>query len=197
MILYLIRHGETEGNRQGRYIGWADPPLTPGGQQQAASLAQRLAGPPIRAVLSSDLSRAMETARPIAAALGLTLQPHPGLREANFGAWCGLTYEEIRQREPERIDAWLGDPERHAPPGGETLAELRQRALAALPSHGPAAVVSHGGTLRAILAHFTRRPFWDFRLATGGITVLNTRTGAIVAEEEIVSSGVSPLPGST
>jgi alpha-ribazole phosphatase len=161
MRLYLVRHGETEGNRQRRYIGWENPPLTSTGEEQARSLAQALAQHPITAIHSSDLARAMATAGPIAALHHLQVRPDPDLREVNFGAWSSLTYEEIAQTCPDDLRAWIGDPEQFAPPDGESLETLRRRALRALPRQDGALVVSHGGTLRALLAHWTGRAFWE------------------------------------
>lgn len=176
MILYLIRHGETELNRQQRYVGWQDPPLTPEGHAQAESLALRLtqAESRPRLILTSDLRRARQTAAPIAAALGLTPRPDPRLREVSFGAFEGHTYAEIAASYPAQLKAWLDDPEATAPPGGETLKQLRDRLLAAVTGSGesPVAIVTHGGPIRTLLHHFTGRPFWEPQLPPGSLTVL-------------------------
>ncbi|MEP7357076.1 MAG: histidine phosphatase family protein [Anaerolineales bacterium] len=154
--LYLIRHGRTTWNDEGRMQGWADPPLDAVGRQQALALAARLAGARFDAVYSSPLLRARATAEAVAAAHGLRVNFDERLRERNIGDWTGLTFEEARARDPERFDA---DWRRLGPPGGESQAELAARANAAVDDiaasfpRGTIAVVSHGGALSAYLAH--------------------------------------------
>jgi alpha-ribazole phosphatase len=172
MRLYLIRHGETAGNVERRYVGHSDPPLSERGHAQAQALADRLAQVPLTAVLSSDLLRAQATARAIAAPHGLTVRTDSLLRECHFGAFEGLTYEEIAARHHEPLQAWLADPEQVAPPGGETLAQVRRRVAAALPLQDGAAVVTHGGPLRALLSVWTGRPFWELQVPVGSLTVV-------------------------
>lgn len=172
MRLWLVRHGEAEGNREGRYLGWEDVPLTPVGEAQAARLADRLAGAPLKLVVSSDLRRAVDTAAAIAGMHGLAVRQHAGLREANFGVWSGLTYDEIHRSHAQRLEAWIAAPEQHAPPGGEALGDLLARALAALPRLDGALVVAHGGTLRTLLSHWLGRPFWDVTVPTASLTVV-------------------------
>jgi alpha-ribazole phosphatase len=173
MKLYLVRHAATEGNRAGRYIGWEDMPLSPEGSRQAQALALRLAETPLTSIRTSDLARAAATANVIAAAHGLMPILEPALREVNFGEWSGLTYEEIDRIAPELLRNWIDDPEHFAPPGGESLDQLRRRALAALPRVDGALVVSHGGTLRTILSQLLGCPFWDLRIPPASLTVLD------------------------
>ncbi len=170
MRLFLVRHGEAQGNREGRYLGWEDPPLTAAGEAQAARLARRLEKVGLRLICSSDLRRARDTAAAIAAPHGLPVRTHPALREAHFGEWSGLTYDEINRIAAERLEAWIADPERQAPPGGETLAQLRDRAATALPRQDGALVVTHGGILRALLSHWTGRPFWKITAPPASLT---------------------------
>lgn len=170
--LYLVRHGATAANLEGRYIGWEEHPLSPEGEEQAARLAAHLQSQRITAIVSSDLTRALQTARAISQATGVAVQPDPRLREANFGQWSGLTYGEIAARAPEALQAWLSDPERVAPPGGESLAALRERVLPAIPHCDGAVLVTHGGVIRTVLAHLTGRPFWDFQVLPGSLTSL-------------------------
>ncbi|MFZ5814750.1 MAG: histidine phosphatase family protein [Bacillota bacterium] len=169
--LYLVRHGATAANQEGRYIGCSEHPLSPEGEAQAARLAAFFRAEPPAAIRSSDLGRALQTARAIGAATGLPVQPDPRLRELHFGQWDGLTYTEIEALAPAPLRAWLEDPEHRAPPGGESLASLRSRALAALAeSPDRTVLVTHGGVVRALLAHLTGRPLWDFRPPPGSLT---------------------------
>jgi 2,3-bisphosphoglycerate-dependent phosphoglycerate mutase len=158
--LILVRHGETDWNRDGRWQGQADAPLNERGREQARALAEQLAGEPVDAVYSSDLSRARETAEIIAARLDREpVEVDPRLREVNVGGWSGLTMAEIEARYPAEVALWrTGDPA-HAFAGGETYAAMGERvvdALAEIASRHPddnVVVVLHGGSIRGALAH--------------------------------------------
>jgi len=115
--LWLIRHGESIGNRDELYQGQDDLPLSPRGRRQAALLAARLAVlhriQAFSAIYASDLTRAVQTAEPCAQAIGLPILPHSGLREIDVGAWSGLPFAEIERHFP---DEWAAsypvmDPE--------------------------------------------------------------------------------------
>src|SRR5581483_2273708 len=112
--LLLLRHGQTEFSAQRRYSGRADPELTELGHAQAAAVAagiRAVAGADeVSAVLCSPLRRAVQTAEPVAAALGgVPITCHDALVETDFGAWDGLTFAEARARDPELHQRWLGD----------------------------------------------------------------------------------------
>ncbi len=157
--LILVRHGETEWNRSGRWQGQADAPLNERGREQARALADELAGEQVAAVYASDLSRAQETAELIAARLGRPVEVDPRLREVHVGGWSGLTTAEIEARFPDDVVRWYeGDPS-HNFDGGETYAAMGKRVVAALEeiaARHPGEqilVVLHGGPIRALLAH--------------------------------------------
>lgn len=195
-LFYLIRHAEAEGNAGGRFLGQQDVPLTPCGRHQAARLARALAAAPLLAVYTSDLERAVATAWRLAAIHRLPVQPLPALREGSFGVWTGHTYAEIAAGWPEAAAAWMADPERVAPPGGESLADLRRRAAAALEEiarrhgDGAVAVVTHGGVIGALLAGWRGGDAWTAPLAnTGRILVRRTTEGWQVDGAEKRGSG--------
>jgi broad specificity phosphatase PhoE len=154
-VVVLVRHGATEWNESKRAQGQADIPLSARGHAQAKEIARELAGLDIAAVYSSDLVRAVDTARAIADEHDLDVSVDPGFREVDQGEWTGLTTSEIKARWPE-----LWGPARHytARPGGESPAQVRERALAALARVARAhpdetvVVVSHGGTIRWLSA---------------------------------------------
>src|SRR5690349_15996562 len=98
--LLLARHGETDWNREGRWQGWADPPLNELGRRQATRLAEQLRTIPFDAVYSSDLRRAHETAEILAAPHAVPIVVDPALREIDIGSWSGLTRAEIAARFP-------------------------------------------------------------------------------------------------
>jgi broad specificity phosphatase PhoE len=153
----LVRHGRTEWNATRRVQGQTDAPLDALGRAQAARTAARLATEPITALHTSDLCRAVESARPLAEARGLAIRTWPELREIGYGPWEGLTVAEIESRYPEQYGVWRRDRLRFRLEGVETLEALHDRALrvgrAILNGHGgeTVAVVGHGGMLRSLL----------------------------------------------
>jgi probable phosphoglycerate mutase len=152
--LVLVRHGETDWNRERRWQGHADPGLNAAGRRQAAELAERLASSSFDALYSSDLARARETAEIVAALLGLRVRLDPRLREVDVGEWSGLTSLEVEARYPERFRA------RHdgATPWtrGESYDAMSTRVLQALDEiaaaheSGRVLVITHGGPMRAV-----------------------------------------------
>lgn len=143
--LWLVRHGATDWSDAGRLNGWKDVPLNDRGRLQAKSLVERLDGRDFAGVWSSDLVRAMETAR---LAVGEPV-PDPRLRELDFGRLEGRRWEEI----PTEIQQALADFEGFGAPDGESVAELRSRVLRfveALPG-GEHLVFTHGGVIRLLL----------------------------------------------
>jgi probable phosphoglycerate mutase len=163
-ILYLARHGETDWNAAGRWQGHTDVPLNDTGRQQARALAEALRPHGVHVAVSSDLSRARETAQIVAQTLGVPLgHADPDLRERGFGVFEGLTRAECETQHPEAWRAWL---ERRLTPGGaETQQALAARVVAAatrvalqLATRGDdaaALVVTHGGALRALVEAVT------------------------------------------
>jgi broad specificity phosphatase PhoE len=143
--ILLARHGETDWNREGRWQGWADPPLNETGREQARALAEELRATPFDAVYASDLKRARETAEIVAAPHRVPVVVDPELREIDIGSWSGLTRAEI--------DARFPGGER---PDGETRDQHFARVRAAVVRIARAnagrrvLIVTHGGTVRAI-----------------------------------------------
>jgi broad specificity phosphatase PhoE len=160
MRLILVRHGETEWNATLRYQGHANIPLNEQGRAQARAAGARLARYGATAIYTSDILRAAETAEIIGGALGLAPRPMSDLREIDVGQWEGLTPEELYRRFPEHMEAFDRDPARTVRLGGESYAQLQERALVALntihaahPGDELVLGVSHGGTIRALLCH--------------------------------------------
>jgi broad specificity phosphatase PhoE len=149
--LVIWRHGRTEWNAAGRFQGQMNPPLDAEGRSQAIRVAPELAAElPVgqTVVVTSDLSRAAETATSLTAILGVPLRVDRRLREHGMGAWEGLTGDEVADRYPEQYADWVaGRPVRGR--GGEDPSDVAARALAALaelPAQPVAVVVTHGGT---------------------------------------------------
>lgn len=148
------RHGRTEWNLVNRFQGAMDVPLDDVGRAQALAAAPALARLQPAAIVSSDLSRAAETAQALAAVTGLPVVTDPDLRETDGGQWQGLTREEIIASTPELFLGWVAGHDVR-PPGGEVRSEVVTRVVAAvtrhvagLPEGGTLVVVSHGGSIR-------------------------------------------------
>jgi probable phosphoglycerate mutase len=163
-VLYLARHGETSWNREGRWQGHTDIELNEVGQGQARALGELLRGRDIDRIHSSDLARARQTAEAAAEILGVTeLIIDAQLRERSFGIFEGLTRRECEERHPELWTSYRADP-RRVPPGAESQEVLADRMHAAVSralarrhdsDDAPVLVVSHGGSIRALLARVT------------------------------------------
>lgn len=155
--LILVRHGETDWNLEGRYQGQADPPLNERGREQAKLLAERLRGEGIEAIYTSDLSRAYETAKIIAEAVGQEVKALEALREVDTGLWTGLTFEEVEKRYPEHLKEWLADPLRVKRLEGESSLELFERSKAAVKEiveahpNETVLIVGHGGNIKCVV----------------------------------------------
>src|SRR5258706_576379 len=122
----LVRHGEASGNREMRYLGATDAPLPERGQAEARQLPSALALYRPAALYTSPLLRARQTAQAVAAVLGLAVVADPRLREEDFGAWENRTRAEVQAADPQRLAAWEAGAT-IAPPGGESLAAVRER----------------------------------------------------------------------
>jgi phosphoserine phosphatase len=157
--LLLVRHGETEWNREGRYQGSVDVPLNATGHHQAAALAAQLLAEPIAAIYSSTLQRAYDTAVPIATAHGLRVVRDPRLNEINQGLWEGLRPAEIVLRWADLHAQWEHEPLAVRLPEGETLDDVRARVLDALDdivfgwAGHTVCIVAHKVSLSVIKAH--------------------------------------------
>lgn len=125
--LWLVRHGQTDWNVEGRYQGQSDVPLNEAGRQQARDLAARLAGQHFEAVYSSDLARARETAEIVAAALGLPVRLDRRLREICQGEWEGLQVKDISGRFVKDVAHARENPLHSRAPGGESVGEVAAR----------------------------------------------------------------------
>ncbi len=130
--LILVRHGQTDWNLERRYQGKTDIPLNGNGRRQAAHVAEQLRNAGLAAVYSSALGRAYVTASAIAAAHGLVAIKDARLNEIDQGEWEGLRHDEIAKRYAECLRCWEEDPTSTCPPGGESLAVVRERVLSFL-----------------------------------------------------------------
>ncbi|HET8571524.1 MAG TPA: histidine phosphatase family protein [Candidatus Limnocylindria bacterium] len=159
-LLLLVRHGITAWNREGRFQGHLDPPLSDEGHHEAQLLARRLAAAPERPrrLISSSLGRARQTAEIVAAALDdLDVESDPRLMEIGQGVWEGRTHAELEVQDPVRYAAWRRHSDEQ-PPGAEPLDHALARVAELLDevtdsTIWPICLVSHGGTLRLLARH--------------------------------------------
>jgi probable phosphoglycerate mutase len=168
--IYLIRHGEIIQSSPRRFVGKTDLPLTEHGREQIVGVAGQLAGRGVGRLLCSPLSRCVESAGIIGAALGVVPETVPDLREIDLGAWEGLTVDEVRERFPGRYEARGRNLAGFRPPGGESFADVQRRAWPAFEAataemDEPLAIVAHGGVNRVLLCRILGMPLENlFRL---------------------------------
>ena len=173
MKLVLVRHGETEWNKLGKFQGQRDIALNARGIAQAKETAQAVVAWQHSTVYSSPLNRTMQVAQEISRLSGKTVKQVPGLQELSLGDLEGVTGEEMRANWPEVYAAWRDDPASVAMPNGETLLELQERAWKALveleQAHLQAQtqdealiLVSHNFAIRSMIGKILGMPLSNF-----------------------------------
>ncbi|MBU4305340.1 MAG: histidine phosphatase family protein [Candidatus Omnitrophica bacterium] len=187
MELFLIRHGETDYNRNKRYCGSSNAELNAEGILQVNRLKDRVSIEPDVVFFSGTL-RTRQTARILFPDRELIAAN--ALRELNFGLWEGLTYDEIMYRDAESYDKWINDPLNCAPPGGETLLELRSRAAVFIEKifrqheHKSVACVSHGGAIKVMTCMLLNKPlndFWSGIVGNASVSCFVRSNGKIIS----------------
>ena len=180
--ILLVRHGENEYVAKGRLAGrLPGVNLNSNGQKQAAAVAKALAQVPIKAVYSSPMERCMETAQPLATALGLEVIPNEGLLEVDFGEWQDKTLKQLRRRKLWKVVQ--GNPSRMCFPGGETFVNAQQRIVQALEDlsqqHAPKDLIacfSHSDLIKLALSYYLGQPidlFQRIMIAPASISTLH------------------------
>jgi probable phosphoglycerate mutase len=155
----IIRHGQSQGNAEGRFGGHTDTPLSPRGRKQAQATARALASEKFSAIYSSDLPRAIATASPLAKLTGVALETTEALRERSVGVMEGLTFEEAAEQHPEQYQALLRRDFEHVLLGGESYRQTLDRASRqldeAIEQHkgGRIAFFAHTGTICILILH--------------------------------------------
>lgn len=181
ITFYFVRHGETIWNNMGRYQGVSDVKLSARGVIQSHMVADYFSEIQVDCIFSSDLSRAINTATPLAGKKGLEVFLEPGLREINFGQWEGLTYEEIEARWPGAINDMYQFPSKVKIEGGQSFLDLQQQAMKTMrkiiAKHDDKNIVifSHGGTIRCIVCALLNLPLdyaWNFKQDNVNVTIV-------------------------
>lgn len=208
MNILLVRHGETQWNREGRYQGRTDIPLSADGERQVQALGQRLGHLRIALAVSSPLARARRTAEAVLAGRTTPLELDDGLLEISHGAWEGQLASDIELSHAEMFGTWRSAPGRDVPagPGAETLGDVEDRAwdvfvrvTARLGANDTALIAAHDAVNRVLLCRVLGLPLsrvWMFRQAPATLNVL---AGPSLAELQLVrlndSEHVAPLLG--
>ena len=178
----VLRHARTD--LHGRFCGHLDPGLSVEGQEQLPTIIKGLSHIVPRAIWSSDLRRAVETAEPIAKHFGLDYKTSPSFREMNFGRWEGMTWKEVELQYPDDARAWAKFFPHHRPPGGESFLELQARAVAQLgqlaenAEPGCTLVVTHAGFTRTTVA-------WVLGVPDERISRIGQNYGALTILEKL------------
>ena len=178
---YLVRHGQTESNTTGFYMGRSDEDLTEAGYKQARRLSSRLARLPIASVYTSPLWRAHTTATILVEPHELDLRVLDDLIEIDLGDWQGLHMDEISRRWPELWQQWRTDPSEVVIPNGESLTEVTERAIPAfhriveINRGKQAIIVAHEVIVKVIVAHVLGAPnsiYRRFEISNTSLTVI-------------------------
>lgn len=189
MEIFLVRHGATDWNLQGRCQGATDLELNETGIRQAQQIAATLANEPIHGIYSSHLKRAQQTAHLISLKHQLAVQIESDIRELDHGKLEGLTFAEIKENYSDFIQKWRTEPADIQVPGGERLADVAQRTWNGLSrivqGHAAAenvAVVSHNFPILGIICRITGTPlnsYRSFHVDPCGVTRLNYQGGDV------------------
>ncbi len=179
--IYLIRHGECEGNKEKRIRGHVDFPLNENGIAQAEALAEALTGKGICRIYSSPLSRAMKTAEIISKKVGADYKADEGFNNICIGIWENRLKAELAAEVPDMWETWLNRPEDLIIEGGESLDRVRERSLASLnrvakEHEGKTiAIVGHRGVLKPLVAgalDVAKPCYWKFHFDTASYSML-------------------------
>jgi probable phosphoglycerate mutase len=180
--LYFLRHGETVYSETGAYCGEVDAELTPDGGRMAKAFADAYRSVAWTAVYVSPMKRTIATAQPLCDALGLEMQPRPGLEEIHYGKWEDKTVDFVKQHYWDDYIHWLAEPAWNPPTGGETSVEIASRASLVIAeiqqkhTTGNVLVVSHKATIRIILCDLLGIDLGRYRdridMPAGAVTVV-------------------------
>jgi alpha-ribazole phosphatase len=188
--LILLRHGETDLNREGVYCGWTDAELNEKGMKDAQKLGVMLASEDIASIHSSDLKRARKTAEIVRQGHAPEVRFHEGLREMDFGLWEQKSFAEIDRMFPDKSGQWKQDWVDFQVPGGESGRVFFRRVLDALEpitdrESGTILLVTHGGPIRCILSHYLcggMDGFWRFKIDPGSMSRISVKNDFAVLE---------------
>ena len=198
LSVFLARHGQTAYNHEGRFQGQQQIPLDATGREQAQELAERATAYGFRALWTSPLLRARETADAVAERIGLEPKDDPRLMETDAGDWTDRWFADVIAEAPQQFAAFASADPSFAFPGGESFADQEHRVAAALEDIEraplPALVVCHGMTIRAALASRGAATEEFRRVPNAAIVPLEPRAAERAVERAELGGGESTLP---
>jgi len=204
--IYLVRHGQTAWNKEEIFRGRTDVPLDETGLKQAELVGEYFREIKIHAIYSSTLSRAWETARKIAQFNDLKVQPLPGIIDMSFGKWEGRPHQEIREKDSKTYRQWVEKPHLVRLPGGESLDDVRVRAMAALEEvirkhpEKTLVLVSHRVICKVLICailSLDNSHFWQITQDTTAINMIQYRKGKYILSLMNETCHLKPLKGQT
>jgi broad specificity phosphatase PhoE len=187
--IYLVRHGQTAWNKEEIFRGRTDVPLNETGLKQAELAGQYFKGMEIHAIYSSPLSRAWQTAQKIAQIQTVKVEPLEGILDMSFGDWEGHAHQEIRKMDNETYRRWVESPHLVKLPGGESLDDVRGRAMAALEevlrkhSEKTIVLVSHRVVCKVMICAILgldNSHFWQIAQDTTAINLIQYKKGKYI-----------------
>jgi alpha-ribazole phosphatase len=197
MIIYFVRHGETDWNKEKKFLGHSDIPLNEKGISQANKLMQYFKDKNIDKIFSSDLKRAYETGKIISSFHNLSPVRDKRLREINFGFWEGLDFNAIYENYREDFDAWYNDSINTCIPGGESVKEVSLNLVNFLNElnlyeNNNIIVTTHGGFIKTLLWYINKNNniFWEQKLSHGSITAVEISKN--IKDMKILSINLQP-----
>jgi broad specificity phosphatase PhoE len=199
--LILVRHGETVWNVEKIYRGRADVNLDEVGIKQAELLGKYLGNWELEAIYSSSLKRALDTANIIARYHKIGVYIADGLIDFDYGEWQSLPEQEVRKLYPALLDKWHNNPQEVRMPGGESLADVRERAAGVVDDvlskyEGSVVLASHrvvNKVLICSLLGLDNSYFWNIKQDVGGITIFNYVDGRFVLTRHNATSHLKEL----
>ncbi len=197
--VYVARHGETTWNAVGRYQGRLETPLSPLGQAQAQALAAALAGKGITRIISSPLSRCMQTAVPLSVETGVPIESEPLLLEIAHGTWEGRYRDEIARNDPQTYRTWREHPQAVKFEGGESLGDVLARWKAFVERFEPrenTLLLTHDIVVRIALLERAGRPLDQLRhvhALNAAYAVFEVENGAWALRNECVAEHLAEL----
>jgi alpha-ribazole phosphatase len=208
--ILLLRHGEIlKATEEKRFVGQTDLPLTDTGRRQAQYWRECLAEVPLAAIISSDLSRCVQTARIVANGRGMQIATLADLREIQIGQWDGMTFRQVRRQWPDAFQRRGEAVARFRPPAGESFLDLQERVVPAFEqavdqSGQYLLIVAHAGVIRVVLCHILGMPVDHlFRIgqAYGALNLIDRqadgyRLHALNLLPDLGTGGSSPRPAS-
>lgn len=180
MKIYIVRHGETQWNKEELFRGRKDIYLNETGKKQAESIGLYFSYRPINQIVSSPLARAYQTAESISKNTGVAIETMEEFIDINFGIWEGLSLQRVEESFPADFTIWKTSPEKLRIKNAETLAMARDRISAGLANiisgqEGTIVLVTHRVICKILVLHaleIENRHFWDMKYDPGSITLL-------------------------